>query len=201
MPVNDLKQKFDEAIGARNLLDHPFYRAWSAGTLPIEALQTYAREYGTFIARLADGWDGVGETRHADEERGHAALWEDFAQALGTRVAEPEIAEIQALLDTSDELFGDPDHAWGALYAFEAQQPATTASKLQGLDAYYDVAPEARTYFEVHADDTYEAEMIIEHLEDATDAARHKALEACRTMSEALWNALSGVYMIAERPA
>ncbi|MFQ5968533.1 MAG: iron-containing redox enzyme family protein [Acidimicrobiia bacterium] len=197
MPVPvTLSQEFDEVIRPWKLLEHPFYRAWTAGTLPIEALRSYAREYGAFIARLADGWKSVGNTQHADEERQHAALWEDFVEALGAQVGEPAIPEVKSLLETCDDLFNEPDQAWGALYAFEAQQPATSASKLAGLAAFYDLPTRAGAYFEVHANDTYEADMIIEHLRGATEEARHAALRACRTMAESLWNALSGVHAL-----
>ena len=41
-----IREALDRDVLARNLLEHPFYRAWSAGTLPAEALAAYAREYG-----------------------------------------------------------------------------------------------------------------------------------------------------------
>jgi pyrroloquinoline-quinone synthase len=47
-----IKETLDVAVAKRNLLEHPFYQAWSAGTLPVDALRTYAREYGASAAHL-----------------------------------------------------------------------------------------------------------------------------------------------------
>ena len=44
----NFKQTLDSKIADHNLLDHPFYQAWSTGELPLEALRSYAREYGVF---------------------------------------------------------------------------------------------------------------------------------------------------------
>lgn len=192
--TTDIHWDLDKVVERWALLNHPFYQAWSAGTLPVESLQTYAREYGTFIGRLADGWDRVGNAEHATEERHHADLWADFAKALGTTVVEPEIPETKALLDTCDTLFADTDRAWGALYAFEVQQPGTAASKLDGLNAFYDLPDAAKTYFEVHANDPYESVMILDHLDGVDDDGSAVAIAACETMSQALWSALTGVY-------
>ena len=43
------KKRFDTILEKWDLLKHPFYQAWSAGTLPVEALKVYASEYGAFI--------------------------------------------------------------------------------------------------------------------------------------------------------
>ena len=43
------KQSLDRTITNWNLLKHSFYEAWSDGTLPQEALRTYAREYGRLL--------------------------------------------------------------------------------------------------------------------------------------------------------
>ena len=190
----DVKLAFDEAIAPKRLLEHPFYQSWNEGTLPVEALRTYAAEYGAFIAKVAEGWETVGWDEHAEEERYHAELWEDFAKSVGTKLNEPRIPEVKALIDTCNSLFSDPDQAWGALYAFEAQQPETAATKLIGLETHYDVELEGKVYFEVHANDLYEADIILEHLESTDDASREKALAACGEMSEALWDALTGVH-------
>ena len=46
--------KFSETLDAiveeRSLLKHPFYQAWNAGTLPLESLREYARQYFHFEA-------------------------------------------------------------------------------------------------------------------------------------------------------
>src|SRR3990170_4032409 len=143
----NIKQQFDPIIEKWALLKHPFYQAWSAGTLPVDALKVYASEYGAFINTLAEGWATLNDSEAASEEREHAELWEQFAAALGTKVSMPEIAETKELMKASRELFADPGTALGAMYAFEVQQPETAKSKLQGLKTHYPLPVEAGSYF------------------------------------------------------
>ena len=184
--------QLDVAIEDHRLLQHPFYVQWRAGTLPRDALATYAAEYGSFIGMVAQGWEAVGRSGHADEEREHALMWDWFAAALGTAVRSPDIAEVARLAEVSRRLFADPSSAWGALYAFEAQQPGTAQEKLDGLVAHYGFAltDPATEYFRVHASDYHEAEDILNSL-DRGDMAGAEA--ACHEMAAALWTALDGI--------
>lgn len=191
-----IRDRLDGAIGAHRLLDHPFYVAWREGTLPREAIAGYAAEYGAFIAAIDQGWATVGEHDHVAEEREHAALWDRFAAAFGTTTSvAPAIPEVAALLATSHRLFGEPATAFGALYAFEVQQPDTAGEKLTGLDQHYGVLADAPAseYFRVHAGDYHEAAGIVDALERAGDVDRDAAIAACREMARGLWDALSGV--------
>jgi pyrroloquinoline-quinone synthase len=192
--MSNTETAFAPIIARWNLLNHPFYRAWSEGTLPSEALSRYAAEYGNFIALLADGWEQAGVPAHAEEEREHAELWADFARALGAQVCPPTTAGVQALLDTAGAAFADPAQVWGALYAFEVQQPATAESKRQGLRAFYALPESAHRYFDVHANDLYEAEMITAHLDQQPQATRDIAAAACERVCRAMWDALSGFH-------
>jgi len=189
-----IKERLDAAIGEQRLLDHPFYRSWSEGTLPIAALRTYAAEYGAFIAAIDSGWEQVGDSDHAAEERVHARLWDRFARHLGTEVSTPEIPEVEAMLATARRLFANPATAWGALYAFEAQQPGTSEEKLKGLSAHYNIGPDAPAaeYFRVHAADYHEADQITAAL--AVAPAPDAAVDACAEMAGALWGALTGIH-------
>ena len=188
--MEDIRARLEAAIGEHRLLEHPFYVAWREGTLPVEALTTYAGEYGAFIAAVPEGWATVGNTEHADEEVEHARIWESFAGRLGASVGRPRLPEVQSLLEISRRLFADPASAWGALYAFEAQQPATSEEKLKGLVDHYgfDAGEPAAEYFRIHAADYHEADEIVAGLEDADRAAT-----ACAEMSAALYDALTGV--------
>jgi pyrroloquinoline-quinone synthase len=189
-----IKERLDAAIGEQRLLDHPFYRSWREGTLPIAALRTYAAEYGAFIAGIDAGWERVGESDHAAEERIHAGLWDRFARHLGTEVSAPQIPEVAAMLAAAQRLFAEPATAWGALYAFEAQQPGTSEEKLKGLSDHYGIAHDdpAAEYFRVHAADYHEADQIAAALAGGT--ATYAAVKACGEMAGALWSALSGIH-------
>jgi len=63
------KQRLDSILEKWDLLKHPFYQAWSAGTLPVEALKVYASEYGAFINILENGWKTLDDLETAEEER------------------------------------------------------------------------------------------------------------------------------------
>ena len=39
---NDLMDRIDQIVQERSLLRHPFYQAWTEGTLPLESLKGYA---------------------------------------------------------------------------------------------------------------------------------------------------------------
>ena len=196
-----IREALDREVGAKNLLEHPFYRAWSAGTLPQEALTAYAREYGAFIATLPDGWSAMDDAETADEERDHAVLWDAFARALGTEVGQAEVPQVRALLEVSRRHFAQADAAAGALYAFERQQPETAKSKLAGLRAFYAVGPEAERYFDVHTRNEHEAEKLAARIEALPAEGQARAVAACRDMSQALWDALTGLHAAECKPA
>jgi pyrroloquinoline-quinone synthase len=190
-----ITKQLDAIVAERSLLKHPFYQAWSAGTLPVEDLQIYAREYGAFIGLLPRAWDTLEDAETAQEENEHADMWSDFAAALGTRVtASPQIAEVTELAATAARLFGDPATAAGALYAFEVQQPATAQSKLDGLKTHYKLPAAVEPYFEIHSRNEHEAAKLMGRIQSFSDDDRARSAMACAEMADALWNALSGIY-------
>jgi len=190
-----IKDKLNSTVASRDLLQHPFYQAWSAGTLPLEDLQTYAREYGAFIELLPRAWESLEDADTAQEEKEHAGLWSNFASALGTPVTgSPQVANVAQLISTASRLFKHPASAAGALYAFEVQQPATAASKLHGLRAHYKLPPSVEPYFELHSHNEHEAARLLKRIESMSAEDRLRSAQACAEMADALWNALSGIY-------
>ncbi len=190
----DLKHELNERISRKALLQHPFYQAWEAGELPVDALRTYAREYGAFIRNMPVGWETLNDDETADEERQHAALWEDFAAGLNTQIGMAELPGTAALVAASGKLFAKRATALGALYAFEAQQPATAKSKLDGLRKHYSLPASAEAYFEVHSANEHEAAKLLDQLSSLSPAEQAEALAACEQMSTALWAALTDIY-------
>jgi pyrroloquinoline-quinone synthase len=187
---------FAESLERWNLHNHPFYQAWSAGTLPVRALTDYARDWGSFVRVIDRGWETVGKEAYAAEERVHAELWDDFAAALGTKaVDEASIPALAQLRATAERLFtASPASALGALYAFEAQQPSTSQSKLDGLRAHYSLESKAEFYFAVHQDDFAEAQWIAGAIAELSVNGRQVAEAACEELCHALWDGLSGIY-------
>ena len=189
-----MKQNLDTVLEKWNLLKHPFYQAWSAGTLPVDALQVYAREYGNFIATLPRGWETLNDAETADEEREHAEMWTDFTAALGSFTADASLPATSNLVAASRTLFAARASALGAMYAFEAQQPATAQSKLDGLKTHYKLPQGVEPYFEVHAQNQHESEKILRMLESLPAAEQAEALAACEQMAASLWDALTGIH-------
>jgi pyrroloquinoline-quinone synthase len=193
--MTDLLTRMDGAVERLNLLNHPFYQAWSAGTLPVSALADYARDWGAFVRVVDRGWESVGQADYAQEEREHAIAWDKFAAALGTAATDsPRIAALAQLRQTAERLFSTRAGAFGALYAFEAQQPATSQSKLRGLLEHYTLDSSAEHYFALHENDYSEAQWLRERLDTLSDSEREAAAAACEELCQALWDGLSGVY-------
>jgi pyrroloquinoline-quinone synthase len=189
-----MKQKLDTILEKWNLLKHPFYQSWSAGTLPVEALQVYAREYGNFISSLPRAWETLKDPETAAEEREHAKMWTDFTAAVGGFTADASLPPTLSLVRASDELFAARASALGAMYAFEAQQPATAKSKLDGLKTHYNLPQGVEPYFEIHSANWHESEKLLRQLEALPANEQAQALTACERMAASLWDALTGIH-------
>jgi pyrroloquinoline-quinone synthase len=160
----DVLGKLDQARGECSVLEHPFYKRWSAGQLSAEELECYAGEYRHAVMALADASEkaaakaGPGHSSglraHAEEETAHVELWEDFARVAGARAAtdgETPLRETQACVEawTAGE---DLLEHLAVLYAIEAGQPEISKTKLEGLTEHYGYSEEgpATEYFKVH---------------------------------------------------
>jgi pyrroloquinoline-quinone synthase len=160
----DVLGKLDQARGECSVLEHPFYKRWSAGQLSAEELECYAGEYRHAVMALADASEKAaakagpgyasGLRAHAEEETAHVELWEDFARAAGARAAadgETSLRETQACVEawTAGE---DLLEHLAVLYAIEAGQPEISKTKLEGLTEHYGYSEEgpATEYFKVH---------------------------------------------------
>lgn len=190
----DIKQALDSKITTYNLLDHPFYQAWSAGELPVDALKCYAREYGAFISTIPKGWETLNDAETAEEETEHIEMWEDFADGLNTEISDAQIPQVKTLVDTADELFSNDETALGALYAFEAQQPETAKSKLAGLQEFYQLPDKVEPYFVTHSHNEHEAEKLLDRISTLSSDSQKTVVHACEQMSSALWDALTGIH-------
>jgi pyrroloquinoline-quinone synthase len=203
----DLLIEIDDRIRDRHLLGHAFYRGWVAGTLPMEAMQEYARQYFAFESSFPRVLSALHsrcedpETRQDllenlwDEEHGpanHAELWLRFADGIGagreaTREADWNEAT-QELVSSYRRASTHGPVAAGvaAVYAYESQVPAVARAKIDGLRGRYNVTdPSTLAFFELHAEldiEHSEAERrIVENLgtghEDAVLSATDQALD------------------------
>jgi pyrroloquinoline-quinone synthase len=191
--MDKLQVQLNDIINRWNLLNHPFYRAWSEGTLPAEKLKTYAGEYGAFINCIAGQWRTVGNDAIAAEEQMHFGLWQDFAKSIGVPVINSTVPEVTHLVDLSKHYSNTKVTALGALYAFEAQQPNTATSKQEGLKKFYSNIGADDRYFVIHMDDDHEVEILYNKIQQLSPADQEKALNACENACHALWDALTGI--------
>jgi pyrroloquinoline-quinone synthase len=169
--VIPLESRLRDVLDERSLLKHPFYRAWTAGTLPIERLQEYARQYYHFevaFPRFISAIHARTESPRVrqllpenlwDEEHGernHPALWLEFADALGVPAEEVRIsrpnAETTALVNHFANACANApvDEALAALFAYEGQVPAVAEQKIAGLRDLYGLQPSQYEFFTVH---------------------------------------------------
>lgn len=192
-PTMDRIAQLDAIIAQFDLNTHPFYQDWRMGTLPVEKLRDYAGEYARFVDTIDEGWDCIGETQYANEERVHEELWAQFQIALG-QPAESKRPGTQTLVTAARNAFKSAPEAVGGLYAFEAQQPNTSKSKLDGLREHYSVGEKGEEYFLVHASDFAEAEALRGYVAKMSDAEFARAKTTCAVVCAAMFGALDGVY-------
>jgi pyrroloquinoline-quinone synthase len=218
----DFWGRFEERVRPFNLLQHPFYQAWSKGELTREDLREYAAEYWHHVSafptylsalhsRLPDGEMRREVLRNLAEEEGvdsatarpHSDLWMDFATGMGAtrdevvgRAVQPEMT---ALMGTFRELMQEEkaSSAMAALYAYESKVPAIAVTKAQGLAEHYATEGAAARYFTLHqtADVAHASvwrELIDRELVVSPDA-EEAALNAGERAAKALWVALDGV--------
>jgi pyrroloquinoline-quinone synthase len=221
----DVLDRLDAMIDERHLLKHPFYTKWAEGTLPLTALQDYARQYYAFESAMPRFLSAL-HTRTPDkavrqqildnlwdEEHGkdnHAELWLRFAEGIGVAREDVQSATrneaTQALTDTYFEITADEPVAAGvaALYAYERQVPQVAGSKIEGLEKHYGITDErALKFFIVHGvldieHSGAEREMLGELARNTQDQPIESAT---RRALDAWWNFLSAVDQPAQTAA
>lgn len=214
-----LSSLITDKIEERSLLKHPFYQAWNAGTLPLDALKNYAAQYYHFEVAFPTFLSAV-HSRVSDlkvrqqilnnlwdeehDEANHTALWLRFCEALGLDPAEVPSTPIQAstarLIDTYRDLCGSGDYSQGlaALLAYEDQVPGVAVKKIAGLKSFYGIDdPRSVSFFTVHTeqDGTHastERSLVLDAA--MSDNQQLAVLTAVDRATDALWGFLDGVY-------
>jgi pyrroloquinoline-quinone synthase len=188
-----MKQFASTAFDKFSLLEHPFYKAWNDGNLTRTQIAVYAQEYGAFIRLISEGWQRVGENEIAGEEQEHYLSWKKFANSLHAGKIEATVPQVNELVSSTNKYFQSYSSAIGALYAFEAQQPGTASSKLQGLKEHYGDWHADETYFTIHAEDFEEPALLEEKFNALSDQEKIVAASACEETCSRLWDALTGI--------
>ena len=212
--MSQIVDRIHALVAGRRLLDHPFYSAWSQGTLTREALQTYAEQYYHWVHAFPT-WLSAAHSNATDlamrqellanlmdEEHGpdnHPELWLRFCDALGLdreRVTSAELLpETREAIAAMRRVCRDEPAvaAIGALYAYESQQPEVMRVKREGLRDHYGVTA-GHDYFAVHE------QLDVEHSAGeraliAAHAAGHEAQieAAAETALDATYRLLDGI--------
>jgi pyrroloquinoline-quinone synthase len=155
-----------DALTGRQLLTHPFYRRWEAGTLADGELAAYAEQYrhleGELPLTLAAiaGQLPAGRARtlveanladELGEPAPHVALFESFAVAAGARADVAPTKATAALLSAIRSAAGrDPVAALSMVAAYEVQAADIAASKADGLRRHYGLDDEGTRFWDVH---------------------------------------------------
>src|SRR5579862_62149 len=209
-------ESLDALVAEHHLLKHPFYQAWTEGTLSRESLQVYAEQYYHHVRsfpenlrQLAIRANGslaelVNENlaQECNASGSHEQLWRQFAESLGVADADLDRARplpgVAAQLDTFDEVAceGTLAQAVGAFYVYEAQMPELAARKVSSLRRFYDINDaHALAYFLAHEEaDIRHRAVWREWLSSQKDADSFGVLCADERVLKALWGALDAVY-------
>jgi pyrroloquinoline-quinone synthase len=209
----------DARIAPYNLLEHPFYQAWSSGELTREELREYASEYWhhvsafpTYLSALHARLEDAPLRRTvlenlADEEgipggRPHSELWMDFATGMGADASDVRSRELLPETVGLMEHFrramqSAPAVALASLYTYESRVPAIARTKAEGLKTHYGADAATARYFVLHQTaDVHHAQIWRDAIE--TELAAHPehadaALDAAEAAATALWRTLDDI--------
>ena len=162
MHTERIEQALSEALTGRQLLTHPFYRRWEAGTLGEGELAAYAEQYrhierqlpvtlAAIASALPEGRARTLVESNLSDELGvpspHVTLFESFADAAG---ADPDVAPSPATEALLAAFPTDPVAALAMVAAYEVQAADIAASKAEGLRRHYGMGERGTRFWDVH---------------------------------------------------
>lgn len=223
MELQAFWNELESRVAKYDLLCHPFYQAWSAGTLTRDDLRAYAGDYyhhvaafptylATLCSRLEDGaLRHAVEANMADEEgtngnpanRPHSELWLDFTEGMGASREEVSngqpVAEVAELKSHFNRVAAEASvaEALATFYTYESQVPRLAKEKARGLREMYGADAKTCGYFTLHTTaDVYHANVWHEQLSKFVaddELAQQAALIAAENAARCLWRALDGI--------
>jgi pyrroloquinoline-quinone synthase len=223
LELNAFWQEMQSRISKYDLLCHPFYQAWSEGTLTRDDLRAYSADYyhhvAAFPTYLASYYSRLpeGDLRRAvvqnlaDEEgldgnpssRPHSEMWLDFAEGIGAERAEARnsepVAEVASLIEHFRRVAkeGSDGEALASFYAYESQVPRVAKEKARGLREMYGADAKTCGYFTLHTTaDVYHSNVWRDQLSNAIASdsdMQERALVAAENAARSLWRALDGI--------
>jgi pyrroloquinoline quinone (PQQ) biosynthesis protein C len=207
MHTEPIREALAEALTGRQLLTHPFYRRWEAGTLAEGELAAYAEQYrhieralpvtlDSIAASLPDGRARALVEANLADERGvpsaHIDLFESFAQAAGAMSdVAPSAATAALVAAVRSAAASDPVTALAMVAAYEVQAADIAASKADGLRRHYGMDAEGTKFWDVHTvQEAAHAEWSIDALR-ALEADPALVGAAAQVAAEAWWGFLT----------
>jgi pyrroloquinoline quinone (PQQ) biosynthesis protein C len=207
MHTEPIREALAEALTGRQLLTHPFYRRWEAGSLAEGELAAYAEQYrhieralpitlDAIAAALPDGPARALVEANLADERGvpaaHIELFESFAQAAGaTSDVAPSVATTALLSAMRSAAASDPVAALAMVAAYEVQAADIAASQADGLRRHYGLDADGTKFWDVHTvQEAAHAGWSIEALR-ALEADPVLVRAAAHVAAEAWWDFLS----------
>jgi pyrroloquinoline-quinone synthase len=212
-------QELDSNIAKRAMLTHPFYQAWNEGTLTLDILAEYSKQYyaqvkafpgyvGAVISQCEDVkvqqllLDNLREELEGPDN--HPELWLRFGESVGAERQEIESADLLPSTVQSVEMLrglsASSDYRIGiaALYAYESQIPAVAETKRLGLQNLYGInEPRGLDFFSVHETADLGHRQIEKSIlgRNCLDTqSQSDVLESASIASEALWVFLDGMH-------
>ena len=210
--------RIDNMIKEKHLLNHSFYKAWSAGELPKETIREYAAQYfqhvslfPRYLSSIHSNCEDI-KTRQIlldnliDEEKGeenHPELWMRFAEGMGNSrqkisTTKP-MKEVSDLVNTFNRLSKSEKYHIGlaALYCYESMQPEISETKKDGLKKFYGIKDEnTLKFFTVHMHaDKWHREVVrnlIKELSNTKDK-QDEILRSVEAALDSLNNFLTGM--------
>jgi pyrroloquinoline quinone (PQQ) biosynthesis protein C len=207
MDTERIREALADALAGRELLTHPFYRRWEAGTLGEGELAAYAEQYryieralpvtlAAIAAGLPDGpARALVEANLADEcgvPAPHIELFESFARAAGAAPDASSSTATAALLAAVRTVSSsDPVAALAMVAAYEVQAADIAASKAEGLRLHYGMDARGTEFWDVHrVQEAAHADWSTEALA-ALEADPSHVHAAARVAADAWWAFLS----------
>lgn len=160
--MNTFQAELEKKLEHYSLLKHPFYQQWSAGTLSKDALCGYVKEYFHLVKAVPDMVEKIYTANptpevkmNLEEEKSHIRLWENFAEGMG--ISKQDLHEYAPSDNTINavnrmlNLMENTTEGSAAMYAYEADIPKISISKIDGLRKFYGIS-DAKTleYFTEH---------------------------------------------------
>jgi pyrroloquinoline-quinone synthase len=194
----NIVERIDSEIEKRSLLKHPFYQMWLEGKLTIDHLKGYSKEYFQLVKAVPGFVENIAAAAPSDdrniagnakEEAEHVSPWIRFANSLGVDATELQSysgdeksnAAVEVLQKLSLSSF---EAAVAAMYAYEAELPKISRTKIDGLKKFYGLSSkDATEYFEIHEEaDVRHAQIWRDILQrippERQDAAINAAIES-----------------------